>query len=155
MWEKKRVAAALMMDVKGAFPTVNRACLLHKMRVAHLDDNLVEWVDSFMSNRLVEIMIAGEVGEAIATNTGWPQGSPVSPILFLIYIVDLAALMETKVPDTVGLSFVDDVTWVMDRTNVAEVTMKLTHCASACLSWAASNAVRFEADKTEAILFSK
>jgi hypothetical protein len=38
-WEKKRVATALMMDIKGAFPMVNRACLLHKMRVAHLDEN--------------------------------------------------------------------------------------------------------------------
>jgi hypothetical protein len=74
---------------------VNRVCLLHKMRVAYLDENLVEWVDSFMSNRLVEIIIAGDVGEAIATNTGLPQGSPVSPILFLIYIADLAALVET------------------------------------------------------------
>jgi hypothetical protein len=155
VWEKKRVATALMMDVKGAFPTVNRACLLHKMRVAHLDENLVEWVDSFMSDRLVEITIAGEAGEAIATNTGLPQGSVVSPILFLIYIADLAALMETQVPDTIGLSFVDDVTWVVDGTNVAEVTTKLTRCASACLSWAASIAVHFEAEKTEAILFSK
>jgi hypothetical protein len=119
------------------------------------DKNLVEWVDSFMSDRLVEITIAGDMGEAIATNTGLPQGSPVSPILFLIYIADLATLVETRVPNTVGLSFVDDVTWVMDRTNKAEVTMKLTCCTSACLSWAASNAVRFEADKTEAILFSR
>jgi hypothetical protein len=63
-----------------------------------------------------------------------PQGSLVSPILFLIYIVDLVALVETQVPDTVGLSFVDDVTWVMDRTNVAEVTMKLIHYISTYLS---------------------
>jgi retron-type reverse transcriptase len=104
------VGVALMMDVKGAFPMVNRACLLHKMRVAHSDENLVEWVDSFMSDRLVEITIAGDTGEAIATNTGLPQGSPVSPILFLIYIADLAALVETQVPNTIGLSFVNDVT---------------------------------------------
>jgi hypothetical protein len=123
-----------MMDVKGAFPMVNRACLLHKMQVAHLDENLVEWVDSFISDRLVEIIIAGEVGEAIATNIGLLQGSPVSPILFLIYITDSVALVETQVLDTVGLLFVNDVTWVMDGTNVAEVTIKLTYCMSTCLS---------------------
>jgi hypothetical protein len=154
-WEMQKIAAALMMDVKGAFPTVNRACLLHKMRRAQLDENLVTWVDSFMSDRLVEITIVGEVGEAIATNTGLPQGSPVSPILFFIYIADLATLVDNRVPGTVGLSFVDDVTWVVDGDNAEEVTRKLTHCASACLSWVASNAVCFEADKTNAILFSK
>jgi hypothetical protein len=108
-----------------------------------------------MSDRLVEITIAGEVGEAITTNTGLLQGSPVSPILFLIYIADLASLVENRVPSTVGLSFVDDVTWVIDGDNAEEVTMKLTHYTSTCLSWVASNVVCFEPDKTEAILFSK
>jgi hypothetical protein len=54
------------------------------------------WVDCFMSDRLVEITIAGEVGEAIATNTGLLQGSLVSLILFLIYIADLVSLVETE-----------------------------------------------------------
>jgi hypothetical protein len=108
-----------------------------------------------MSDRLVEITITGEAGEAITTNTGLPQGSPVSLILFLIYIADLASLVENRVPGTVGLSFIDDVTCIVDGDNVEEVTTKLMHCASTCLSWAASNVVCFDPDKTEAILFSK
>jgi hypothetical protein len=95
-WEKQKVTSALIMDIKGAFPTVNRACLLHKIRGVQLDQNLVMWVDCFMSDRLVEITIAGEVGEAIATNTGLLQGSLVSLILFLIYIADLVSLVETE-----------------------------------------------------------
>jgi hypothetical protein len=102
--------AALMIDIKGAFPTINRACLLHKMWRAQLDENLVTWVDSFMSDRLVEITIAGDMGEAIATNTGLPQGSPVSLILFLIYIVDLVTLVDNHIPSTVGLLFINNVT---------------------------------------------
>jgi hypothetical protein len=41
IWEKKKIAAALMMDIKGAFPSVNYACLLYKMRQAKIDENLV------------------------------------------------------------------------------------------------------------------
>jgi hypothetical protein len=110
IWEKKKIAAALMMDVKGAFPTVNCTCLLHKMHQAKIDENLVQWMDSFMSNHRVEITMNGEPGLAIETNIGLPQGSPVSPVLFLIYIADLVALIEKEVDRTVGLSFVDDVT---------------------------------------------
>jgi hypothetical protein len=90
-----------MMDVKGAFPTVNHACLLHKMRQAEMDENLVQWTDSFMSNRRVEITMNREPGLAIETNIGLPQGSPVSPVLFLIYIADLAALIEKDVDGAV------------------------------------------------------
>jgi hypothetical protein len=102
-WEQGDIAAALMMDVKGAFPTVNCECLVHKMRLAKMDENLIQWTASFMANPKVEIIMNGENGEAIETNTGLPQGSPVSPVLFLIYIADLAALIGKEVDTAVGL----------------------------------------------------
>jgi hypothetical protein len=55
----------------------------------------------------------------------------------------------------VALSFVDDVTWIVEGADDAEVTVKLNKCAATCLTWAQDNAVRFEEDKTEAILFSR
>jgi hypothetical protein len=106
-----------------------------------------------MSSRKVEITINGDPGLGIDTNSGLPQGSPVSPVLFLIYIADLATLVESTVPGVVALSFVDDVTWIVDGVDDAEVTVKLNTCAAKCLTWAQDNAVRFEEDKTEAILW--
>jgi retron-type reverse transcriptase len=42
------------------------------------------------------------------TNTGIPQGLPVSPILFVIYISGVFDQVEQKIGAT-GLSFVDDI----------------------------------------------
>jgi hypothetical protein len=41
IWEKKKIAATLMMDIKGAFPIVNYTCLLHKIHQVKIDENLV------------------------------------------------------------------------------------------------------------------
>jgi hypothetical protein len=153
-WEKKWIMAALMMDIKGAFPTVNRACLLHKMRLAQIDENLVQWTESFMANWQVEITVNGDLGLAINTNTGLPQGSPVSPVLFLIYITNLASLVEATVDSAVALSFIDDITWIVDSTDDVDITGKLNRYTETCLAWAQDNAVRFEEDKTKAILCS-
>jgi hypothetical protein len=155
IWERKKIAAALMMDIKGVFPTVNCTCLLHKMCQAKMDKNLVQWIDSFMSNHRVKITMNGEPGLAIETNTGLPQGSPVSLVLFLIYIADLAALIEKEVDRAVGLSFVDNVMWIVEGTNIEEVTEQLNKYAAKSLAWAEQNAVCFEEDKTKAILYSK
>jgi hypothetical protein len=155
IWEKKKITAALMMDIKGACPTVNHTCLLHKIHQAKMNENLVQWTDSFISNRRVEITMNGEPRLAIETNTGLPQGSPVSPVLFLIYIADLAALIEREVDGTVGLSFVDDVMWIVKGATGEEATEQLNKYAAKTLTWVEQNAVRFEEDKTEAILFSK
>ena len=54
-----------------------------------------------------------------------------------------------------GISFVDDVTWVVEGTDLDDVVKKLEGCAAASLRWAESNAVQFETTKAEAVLFSR
>ena len=53
------------------------------------------------------------------------------------------------------MSYVDDVTWIVEGTDVGDVSNKLERCATGSLQCADRNAVCFEESKTEAILFSK
>jgi hypothetical protein len=108
--KQKKIVGTLGMDIKGAFPTVNSACLRKKMRKMKLDESLVGWVKGFMEERLVEMVINWDGGKLIGCNTGLPQWSPVSPILFLIYIADLPKVVEKAEENVLSLSFVDDVT---------------------------------------------
>ena len=91
----------------------------------------------------------------MAVATGLPQGSPVSPVLFALYIADIHQAVESQVEDSRGISFVDDVTWIVEGYDLDDVAGKLERCAAASLEWAEHNAVRFETTKTEAILFSR
>ena len=143
------------MDMAAAFPSVSRACLLNKMLAAHLDEDLVCWTDSFMRDRRVIMSVDGQDGHPMAVTTGLLQGSPVSPILFGMYIADVYKAVEDKVSGCKGISFVDDVTWFVEGTSIEEVTVGLESCAAESHIWAESNAVKFETSKTEAILLSR
>ena len=149
------IAGALLMDVAAAFPSVARECLLRKMREARIDECLVRWTDSFMQDRRVIMSLDGQDGEEMAVTTGLPQGSPVSPVLFAIYVANIHQAVEDQVEDTRGISFVDDVTWVAEGYDLDDVMRKLERCAAVSLEWGERNAVRFETAKTEAILFSR
>jgi ribonuclease HI len=154
-WSRGKVAAALMMDVEAAFPSVARECLLRKMREIGLDEGLVGWVDSFMRDRRVRMVVDGQEGDEMEVTTGLPQGSPVSPILFAIYIAGVHGAVEEAVPGVRGLSFVDDVTWLAVGDSVGDVVGTLEESARQSGWWAADNAVRFEMSKTEAVLFTR
>ena len=154
-WKRGRVTGALLMDVAAAFPSVARGCLLRKMRTMGIDEGLVRWTDSFMRDRRVIMSVDGQDDDPREVTTGLPQGSPISPALFAIYIADIHAVVEGQVQDSRGISFVNDVTWLVEGRDVGEVVQRLERCATASLTWAEGNAVRFEMSKTEAILFSR
>ena len=76
-WSKGKIVGALLMDVAAAFPSVAKDCLVKRMRELGLDENLVEWTNSFMEDRYVIMNIEGQDGERESVTTGLPQGSPV------------------------------------------------------------------------------
>jgi hypothetical protein len=76
----------LFFDVKGAFDHVSKTRLLDTMQRLHLHPAVIRWTDTFLSDRQIGLAFDGERESLQPVNTGIPQGSPISPILFLIYI---------------------------------------------------------------------
>ena len=75
-----------------------------------LDENLAEWTGSFMRDCRVIMSVDGQGGEAKGVTTDLPQESPISPVLFAIYIAEIHTAVESCVELSRGISFVDDVT---------------------------------------------
>ena len=153
-WQEGQVVGALMMDVKGAFDHVKRDLLVARMKRMGIHRELREWTRSFLTNRQASLVLDGQEGTMVAEDMGVPQGSPVSPILFAIYLSPLFKAVENEHP-AAALSFVDDVCWVARGKDVGEVTKKLEGAAAAATEWANRNHVEFDLQKTEAVLFSR
>ena len=154
-WTQGKMVGALLMDVSAAFPSVARDCLIRRMRDLKLDEDLIQWTDSFMQDRWIIMSVNGHDSRRERCTTGLPQGSPVSPILFGIYISEVHEAVQSKVQDTAGISFVDDVTWFVTGSSVDAIRDRLEACARESILWGERNAVRFEESKTEALLLSK
>lgn len=125
------------------------------MRQLGIDNDLIGWAQSFLTHRRVEIVIDGHINPEKDVEISIPQGSPVSPILFLIYISGVFDAVTIASPETVSLSFVDDLGFLASGNSIQEVvTMSHGKTGEAVLKWGLSNAVTYDI-KTEAILFSK
>ena len=84
-------------------------------------------------------------------NIGIPQGSPMSPILFLIYIRFL--LFERSNTSERILSYVDDVGLVVSSKSIEENCQLLQKLAKDLLIDSGQNCMQFDVDKTELIHF--
>ena len=86
---KGNVTSTLFLDIKGAFDHVSKPKLLAAMQRLQLPSTLINWVNAFLSDRVIRLMFDGRVQEEIRIEIGIPQGSPISPILFLLYTRDV------------------------------------------------------------------
>jgi len=73
-----------------------------------MDGDLTRWTEIFLSEITVEIVIERNAMGRHPAEAGFPQSSPVSPILFVIYTSGLIKLVEEYISEAQGLSSVDN-----------------------------------------------
>ena len=95
-----------------------------------MDGDLIRWMESFLPERTVEMIIEGNAMERQPVEAGVPQGSPVSPILFAIYTSGLIKWVEEYISEAEGRSSVDDLGWVATGNDVNQVVTILERCAA-------------------------
>lgn len=153
-WSKGRCVGALCVDVQAAFPSVNPRCLTSRLRECGVDEDLVQWTRGSMSDRTVQ-MVGDKEQAPLDATSGLPQGSPIPPLLFALYMGGVHEYMDQQLPGVTGLSFVDDITWIASGRSVREISEQLSRASRLAIRWGQTNAATFEIRKTEAILLSR
>ena len=154
-WKQQQLMGALFMDVKGAFDHVNPDRLVSRMGELGLDGDLICWTQSFLTDRKVQLTIDNTQCPTQPINSGVPQGSPVSPILFAIYLSGVFDEIERTIPGVHALSFADDIGLLAPGYSVQEACKQLQQAAKVAIDWGCRNMVQFDAEKTEAALFTR
>src|SRR5207302_1940865 len=82
-------ASTLFLDIKGDFDNVSSSHLSSILRQKGVSAYLVAWIRSFLTNRQCRLIFQGAPYILSPVFVGTPQGSPISPLLFVIYLSSL------------------------------------------------------------------
>jgi Ribonuclease HI len=145
-----KIASMLMLDVSGAYDNVSHERLIYNLYKRRLGQ-LAPWIRAFLTERSTRIRMPEGISDQILTPTGIPQGSPLSPILYLIYNADLVEGCRDEGVRT--NAWVDDVAFIVTGESEQENISKLKIACQHADAWAARHASVFDPKKYALIHF--
>lgn len=81
------------------------------------EESLIEWIKDYLSRRVQYVDFCGTVSDYNSINCGVPQGSILGPLLFLLYINDIANISNILFP----VIFADDTNVFLKGNTVGDV----------------------------------
>ncbi|EAQ90175.1 hypothetical protein CHGG_06794 [Chaetomium globosum CBS 148.51] len=153
-WRGRKVASLISFDVKGAYNGVCKERLLQRMKARGIPDELLQWTNAFCSERTATIQVNGYTSEIQSLpQAGLPQGSPLSPTLFLFFNADL---VQRRIDSRGGaIAFVDDFTaWITGPTAQSN-REGIEAIIRDALDWETRSGATFNVQKTAIIHFTR
>ncbi|KAI4732297.1 hypothetical protein E4T50_17119 [Aureobasidium sp. EXF-12298] len=154
-WRNGKVVSLVTFDVQGAFNGVNTTVLQERLEQRGIPGTLSEWVGDFCRERMATVTLdTFESDRQPIAQAGIPQGSPLSPILYIFYN---ANLVERPIDKTQGaLGFVDDYSpWVVGDDVDQNIKALQTTIIPKAERWARESGATFEPSKTGLIHFTR
>ena len=81
--KRQKKAVLVTLDVQGAFDAVLHGRLLQRMNKMGWPKPAITWIKSFLQERSARVRHEDGATDPVFLECGLPQGSPLSPILFL------------------------------------------------------------------------
>jgi len=147
----RRHSAVIFFDIKAAFDSVWHDGLIYKLHDLRLPQYLTNYLISFLHNRNATIEIENVLSRSFDLDSGTPQGSPLSPLLYIIYTADS---MNGIPQHTEHGLFADDTALWTSSNKISSLSSRLQQSIDAFESWCKSWKLKLQPSKTEMIHFN-
>jgi len=138
---------AIYLDFAKAFDKVDHKLLLKKLRRLGFHENLVQWIESFLTGREQCVVLDGVSSIAAVVLSGVPQGTVLGPLLFILFIND----MKLCVTGSIIRFFADDTRILRHIYSLAD-TEVLQEDLISVVKWAKCNNMVLHEDKFELLV---
>jgi uncharacterized protein YlbG (UPF0298 family) len=139
----------VFLDFKKAFDTVNHNIVLNKLYKYGIRGIAHSWIKDYLLNR--QQYVSFNYVESSKQNIvcGVPQGSILGPLLFLLYVNDIANISDDIIP----IIFADDTNIFMRGRSIENTIQCLNDELSKIVVWLNANKLSLNVSKTHYMVF--
>ena len=144
-----QITAAVFIDLRKAFDTVDHSILLRKLEKMGINNNLFHWCKNYLTNRKQKTLANGVNSDYQNISCGVPQGSVLGPLFFLIYVNDIVNRIGI---DNIKL-YADDTVIFTEGIDIANLQYNLQKLLNIFSCWCMENKLSINAEKTKLVCF--
>ena len=140
----------VFLDFSKAFDTVDHTILLRKLELYGIRGLALKWIESYLTDRFQFVCFDQVDSSYEKVVCGVPQGSILGPLLFLLYINDLADVSNILFP----ILFADDSNMFCTGKNLNDICNTMNQELSRVVEWLNVNKLSLNIDKSHFMVFS-
>ena len=143
--DNRRPYLSIYADLSKAFDCIDQKIMLSKLSHYGLEENAVALLNNYLSDRQQFVKIDNSASEKTSIRIGVPQGSILGPLLFTIYINDIARTL----PLLQTILYADDSTFSLYldmheiNQNINSVENTINNELDKISTWLKSNQIDF------------
>jgi ribonuclease HI len=150
-FQQKKKTTFVFLDMSAAFDKVWREKLIVIAHNLGINGKLLNWINDFMKNRKIKVRLNNSFSKEEKTYAGVPQGSVISPILFLLYTTNIRQYITNDVK--IGCYADDIALWHTDE-NIKISENSLNTSLIGIEKWAKERKLIINHSKTNMTLFT-
>ena len=148
--DNKYHASSIFIDLSKAFDTLDHSILLTKLSNCGFRGIFNDLILSYLSERKQSVLFNGVKSEFESITCGVPQGSILGPLLFLIYMNDIANSSSIAK----FILFADDTSLFFESPTLSELNTLMNSEFKLIKNWMSANKLSLNISKTKFMVFS-
>ena len=148
--DKGKCSILILLDLSAAFDTVVHELLIDDLIAIGVDGVALEWFKSYLTGRTFQVSVKNTKSGTKLLGKGVPQGSVLGPILFCIYILELAWILQKY--DIDYQFYADDTQFYFSVTNITDTQALIDRIMVDIADWMRKKRLKLNESKTECLL---
>ena len=150
-FDKKEYVLALFLDLSKAFDCINHDILLYKLQHIGVRGIALEWFRSYLNGRTQYVYVNKCKSQPETLSCSVPQGSILGPLLFILYINEIAHISKVLK----CILYADDaVLYCVDR-DLQNLIHTLNIEIRNITDWLVCSKLTINVNKTKAVIFTR
>lgn len=151
-YNRKQHVSCIFFDVEKAFDRLLPTTVLQAMQNIGMAGNILHFVHNFLRQRFFSVRIGQTLSTPRLQETGTPQGSVISPVLFILALNSISEALPRNIQH---LFYADDLVIFLRHNNQAEANKKLQTTVDRLSEWGAEKGLAFSPSKTKVLNFTR